>query len=67
MNLVNLGGYINETWNNITHTRSNHYSPTFLGYRSQEAQQYYAIGLGGMVVGGVLAIAGIVMMIVKRK
>jgi hypothetical protein len=44
-----------------------YYSPTFLGYRSHEAQQYFSIGLGGMVVGGVLAIVGIVMMIVKRK
>jgi hypothetical protein len=42
-------------------------NPTFFGYRSDEAQQYFSIGIGGMVVGGVLAIVGIVMMIGKRK
>jgi len=42
-------------------------NPTFLGYRSDEAQQYFSMGIGGMVVGGILAIVGIVMMIVKRK
>jgi hypothetical protein len=42
-------------------------SPTFLGYRSDEAQQYFSMGIGGMVVGGVLAIVGIVMMVVKKK
>jgi len=43
-----------------------YYSPTFLGYRTQEAQQYVSAGLGGMVVGGGLAIGGIIRMIVKR-
>ena len=43
-----------------------YYSPTFLGYRMQEAQQYISAGLGGMVVGGGMAIGGIVRMIVKR-
>jgi len=42
-------------------------SPTFLGYRSDEAQQYFSMGIGGMVVGGVMAIVGIVMMVVKKK
>ena len=43
-----------------------YYGPTFLGYRTQEAQQYVSAGLGGMVVGGGLAIGGIIRMIVKR-
>jgi hypothetical protein len=41
-------------------------SPTVLGYRTQEAQQYFSAGLGGIVVGGGLAIGGIIRMIVKR-
>lgn len=44
-----------------------YYNPTFLGYRSQEAQQYFSMGMGGIVVGGGLAIGGIVRMVVKRK
>jgi hypothetical protein len=40
--------------------------PTFLGYRSYEAQQNVAFGLGGVVFGGGLAIGGLVRMIAKR-
>lgn len=44
-----------------------YYNPTFLGYRTQEAQQYYAAGIGGIVIGGGLVIGGIIRMILKRK
>ena len=43
-----------------------YYNPSFLGYRPQEAQQFVAIGIGGMVLGGGLAIGGIVRMVLKR-
>ena len=43
-----------------------YYSPTFLGYRTQEAQQYVSAGLGCIVVGGGLSIGGIIRMVVKR-
>jgi len=43
-----------------------YYNPTFLGYRTQEAQQFFSVGIGGMILGGGLAIGGIVRMIVKR-
>ena len=43
-----------------------YYSPTLLGYRPQEAQQYVSAGLGGIVLGGGLAIGGIIRMILKR-
>ena len=43
-----------------------YYGPTFLGYRTQEAQQFYSAGIGGMILGGGLAIGGIVRMIAKR-
>lgn len=42
-----------------------YYSPSFLGYRSQEAQQLFSAGIAGMVVGIGLAVGGIVRMIVK--
>lgn len=43
-----------------------YYSPTFLGYRGQEAQQFFSMGMGGMIVGGGLAIGGIIRMIVSK-
>lgn len=43
-----------------------YYGPTFLGYRTQEAQQFFSAGMAGMILGGGLAIGGIVRMIVKR-
>jgi hypothetical protein len=43
-----------------------YYGPTFLGYRTQEAQQFFSMGIGGMILGGGLAIGGIIRMIVKR-
>jgi hypothetical protein len=42
------------------------YDPTFLGYRTEERQLYYSIGIGAMVLGGGIAIGGIIRMIVKR-
>jgi hypothetical protein len=41
-------------------------SPTFLGYRTQEAQQFFSLGLAGIILGGGLAIGGIIIMILKR-
>jgi len=43
-----------------------YYNPTFLGYRPLEAQQFYSAGIGGIILGGGLAIGGIIRMIVKR-
>lgn len=43
-----------------------YYSPSFLGYRPQEAQQFLAMGIAGMVVVGGLALGGIIRMVVKR-
>ena len=43
-----------------------YFNPSFFGYRSQEAQQFFSAGIGAMVVGGGLAIGGIIRMIVKR-
>lgn len=43
-----------------------YYGPTFLGYRTQEAQQFFSLGMAGMILGGGLAIGGIIRMIVKR-
>lgn len=40
-------------------------SPAFLGYRTHDAQQFFSMGIGGMVLGGGLAIGGIIRMIVK--
>ena len=42
------------------------YNPTFLGYRTHEAQQYVSMGVGGIVLGGGLALGGIIRMILKR-
>ena len=44
-----------------------YYGPTFLGHRTQEAQQFFAIGIGAIVVGAGLAIGGIVRMVTKRS
>jgi hypothetical protein len=43
-----------------------YYSPSFFGIRTQEAQQFFSLGMGGMILGGGLAIGGIIRMIVKR-
>ena len=43
-----------------------YYNPTFLGYRTEEAQQFFSLGIAGIILGGGLAIGGIVRMIVKR-
>ena len=43
-----------------------YYSPTFLGYREYEAQQFFSLGMASMILGGGLAIGGIIRMIVKR-
>ena len=43
-----------------------YYNPSFFGYREREAQQLVSAGLAGMVVGGGLAIGGIIRMILKR-
>ena len=43
-----------------------YYNPTLVGYRTQEAQQFFSAGMGGMVLGGGLAIGGIIRMILKR-
>ncbi|RLC62528.1 MAG: hypothetical protein DRI01_06755 [Chloroflexi bacterium] len=43
-----------------------YYNPSFLGYRPAEAQQFFSLGIAGMILGGGLAIGGIVRMIVKR-
>ena len=43
-----------------------YYNPSFFGFRDVEAQRYVSAGLGGMILGGGLAIGGIVRMIVKR-
>ena len=42
------------------------YSPTFLGYRDGDNQMYYAAGIAAMVLGGGLALGGIIRMILKR-
>lgn len=42
------------------------YNPTFLGYRDGDDQMYYAAGIAGMVLGGGLALGGIIRMILKR-
>lgn len=43
-----------------------YYNPNFLGYRTQEAQQFFSLGIGSLILGSGLAIGGIVRMIVKR-
>jgi len=43
-----------------------YYNPNIFGFREREAQQLVSIGLAGMVVGGGLAIGGIIRMIIKR-
>jgi len=43
-----------------------YYNPNFLGYRTEEAQRFFSIGIGGMVLGGGLAVGGIIRMIVTR-
>ena len=37
-----------------------YYNPSFLGYRTYEAQQFYSAGIGGIILGGGLAIGGII-------
>jgi hypothetical protein len=43
-----------------------YYNPNLLGYRTQEAQQFFSMGIGGMILGGGLAVGGIIRMVVKR-
>ena len=43
-----------------------YYSPSFFGYRTQETQQFFSLGMAGIILGGGLAVGGIIRMIVKR-
>ena len=43
-----------------------YYSPSFFGYRTQEAQQFFSLGMAGIIPGGGLVIGGIIRVIVKR-
>jgi len=40
-----------------------YFSPSFLGLRTQEAQQFLSLGMAGMILGGGLAIGGTIRMI----
>ena len=40
-----------------------YFSPSFHGLRRQEAQQFLSLGMAGMILGGGLAIGGIIRMI----